>query len=109
MKIAIVLLVITCLTYTLGMSVQNGGWNTQQAPLRVSLDDIKNIYHNLPAETRDRLFSILRFFGLSSEDVDQALENPPDEVKQMFGASGMSIDDMRAAVDNLPEPLKRML
>ncbi|KAK3586205.1 hypothetical protein CHS0354_037535 [Potamilus streckersoni] len=109
MKVIIVLLVIACLAYTQGIGLQRGGMDMEQASVRIQLDDIKYLYHNLPAETKNRLFSILRFFGLSSDDVEQALENPPEEVKQMFGPSGMSIDDMRSAVNNLPEPLKRML
>ncbi|KAL3870833.1 hypothetical protein ACJMK2_038870 [Sinanodonta woodiana] len=109
MKFLIVTLALAGLAFAQDVSIEIGDMSMSEGPQRVTLDDLKNTLHTITPSIRQRLDSLLSILGMSLDDMEQVLDNPPDEIKQMFGPSGMSIGDMTSLVGDLPGPIKQLL
>ncbi|KAK3600973.1 hypothetical protein CHS0354_008084 [Potamilus streckersoni] len=109
MKFLIAILVLAGVAYAQNFSVDMGYLSMPDVPERMTLDGLKYILKNITPAFRERLDFILSLLGLGVNDLEEALDNPPDEIKEIFGTSGMSISDIQSMVDNLPESLKEIL
>ncbi|KAL3870835.1 hypothetical protein ACJMK2_038872 [Sinanodonta woodiana] len=107
MKFFIVLLALAGLAFAQDLSVKMGDMSAETQ--RVTLDDLKYTLHNITPSFKRRLDSLLSLLGMSLNDMEQILDNPPDEIKQMFGGDGMSISDLQSQVGNLPGPIRQMI
>ncbi|KAK3600977.1 hypothetical protein CHS0354_008087 [Potamilus streckersoni] len=109
MKFLIVLLVLVGLAYAQHSSAEMGYEPMPEVLQRVTLDDLKYVFNSITPAVKQRLNFILNLLGLSLNDLEEALDNPPDIIQQMFGSTGMSINDVKSIVGNMPEPIKQLL
>ncbi|KAL3870839.1 hypothetical protein ACJMK2_038876 [Sinanodonta woodiana] len=109
MNFIVVLLALAGLAYSQNASVEMGVFSLPEESLSVILDDLKYTLHNITPAFKLRLDFLLHMLGMSLDDLEQVLDNPPEEIKQMFGPSGMSISDVKSRVRNLPKQIQRMI
>ncbi|KAL3857376.1 hypothetical protein ACJMK2_012051 [Sinanodonta woodiana] len=84
MKIIIVLLGLACMAYAQDLSKLLAGMPIPPIPAGMKLEDLKDAFTHLPPAMKDRLDSMAKSFGMSIDDVKQALDNPPEQLKQLF-------------------------
>ncbi|KAL3870836.1 hypothetical protein ACJMK2_038873 [Sinanodonta woodiana] len=76
--------------------------------IRVTLDDIRETMKSITPEVKQRLESYLNSLGMNIADVEEALDNPTEDIKETFGPLGMTVSEMKKMINTLPEPIIQM-